>query len=197
MAKIQTFTTRALLISAAIGVASGLAAAVWAPMHLVFGPSGIVWLYGLALGFHVLPGVVAQQVLRLPLVALITHFIAALVSIAFVPSSMTGFVTAAVVFGGVQELVSAATRYRHWETWRFLLSALITGVILAAAMWFPFRVSNFEAWQQIVFVAAFIVGPIVWALIGVGIGGALRRAGVVRNFETATKPNAPATSEVD
>lgn len=179
MARNPILTTRVLLVCAAIGVATGLATALWTPLHGITA-AGAIPLYGLVLGFHALPGVIAQQVLRLPWVALLTHAMAALIACAFVPVMAGRYLAAAIVFGGVQEGVSALTRYRHWETWRFLLSGAITGVVLAVAMWFAFHVSTLAPWAQVLFVALFILGPVAWTAVGLVIGSSLRRAGVAR-----------------
>lgn len=179
MPKNRVLSTRVLLVCAAVGVATGLVSAAWAGLHVVVA-LGAVPLYGLVLGFHALPGVIAQQVLRAPWVALITHAIAALIGIAFVPAMAGRYILAAVVFGGVQEGVSALLRYRHWEAWRFLLSAAVTGVVIAVPLWFAFDVGSFPLWGNIGFVILFILGPVLWTVIGLGIGSALRRAGVIR-----------------
>lgn len=168
-----------LLVCAAIGVAMGAATALLTPLHGLSAAVAIP-LYGLVLGFHAIPGVIAQQVLRLPWVALITHSLAALIACAFVPVMAGRYLMAAIVFGGVQEGVSALTRYRHWELWRFLVTGVVTGVILAVPLWFAFHLSTFPAWAGIVFAVAFILGPVVWTAVGVGIGSGLRRAGVAR-----------------
>lgn len=175
----RTLSTRVLLVCAAIGVATGIATVLWSPLHGLAAVA--VPLYGLVLGFHALPGVIAQQVLRLPWVALITHALAALIASAFVPVMAGRYLMAALVFGGVQEGVSALTRYRHWEAWRFLLSGAVTGVVLVVPMWFAFHVAALPPWAATAFVAGFVLGPVAWSAVGLAIGGALRRAGVARS----------------
>ncbi len=172
----SVLSTRVLLTCAAIGVALGIVTALWTPLHGMAAAVPIV--YGLILGFHSLPGVVAQQVLRLPWVALITHAIAALVAIGFVPVMAGRYLMAAAIFGGVQEGISALTRYRHWESWRFLLAAAITGAILVVPMWFAFHVSQMPGWAAAVFVALFVLGPVAWTVVGLLLGASLRRAGL-------------------
>jgi energy-coupling factor transport system permease protein len=179
VAAASRISTRVLLVCAAIGVATGVLSAGWAALHGIVAVSAIV-LYGLVLGFHSLPGVIAQQVLRQPWVALITHGIAALVASAIVPPMIGRYLLVAIVFGGVQEGFSALTRYRHWEAWRFFAAAAITGAILAVPMWFAFDLKGFPAWAQVVFLALFVLGPIAWTAVGLAIGTGLRRAGVVR-----------------
>lgn len=177
VAAASRLSTRVLLICAAIGVATGLLSAGWAVLHALV-VAGPIFLYGLVLGFHALPGVIAQQVLRLPWVALITHAIAALVASAFAPAFAQAYLLAAVLFGGVQEGMTALTRYRHWETWRFLVSGAVVGVILAVPLWFAFHVAAYAPWVQITFVAGFVLGPVAWSAAGVAVGSGLRRAGI-------------------
>ena len=138
-------------------------------------------LYGLVLGVHVLPGVIAQELLRRPWVALLTHLIAALVASAVVPLWIGRYIGTALLIGGLQEGVAALGRYRRWESWRFFVSAVVVGVVIAVAIWFAADVSRFPLWGQIVYVALFILGPVLWTAVGLAIGAALRRAGVARN----------------
>lgn len=145
-----------------------------------FVSAGVPLLYGLVLGVHVLPGVIAQDVLRRPWVALITHLIAALVASAVVPLWIGRYIGTALLIGGLQELIAAMSRYRRWESWRFFLSAVIVGAVIAIAIWFAADVSRFPVWGQIVYVALFVLGPVGWTAVGLGVGSALRRAGVAR-----------------
>jgi energy-coupling factor transport system substrate-specific component len=172
-------STSVLLTCAAIGVAAGVlqaaAGAISAPVS-VAAPI----LYGLVLGVHVMPGVIAQELLRAPWVALITHLIAALVASAVVPVWIGRYLGTALLIGGLQELIAAASRYRRWEPWRFFLSAVIIGAVIAGAIWFAADISRFALWGQIVYVALFILGPVLWTAVGLAIGRALRRAGVPR-----------------
>lgn len=172
-------STSILLTCAAIGVATGAlqagAGAISAPVS-----AAVPLLYGLVLGVHVLPGVVAQELLRRPWVALLTHLIAALVASAVVPVWAGRYIGTALLIGGLQEGIAALSRYKRWEPWRFFLSAVIVGGVIAAAIWFAADVARFPLWGQIVYVSLFIVGPVAWTAVGLAIGAALRRAGVVR-----------------
>lgn len=179
MARNTLLSTRVLLICAAIGVATGVlqvaAGAISGPVS-AFVPI----LYGLVLGVHVVPGVIAQALLRLPWVALVTHLVAALVASAFAPPWIGRYLGTALLIGGLQEGIAALTRYRQWQPWRFFLSAVIVGAVIAVAIWFAADIAKFPVWGQIVYVALFIVGPVVWTAVGLGVGAALRRAGVAR-----------------
>ncbi|MGN8553813.1 UNVERIFIED_CONTAM: ECF transporter S component [Microbacterium sp. SLM126] len=183
MANSSRLSTSVLLTCAAIGVAAGVlqagAGAISAPIS-----AAAPILYGLILGVHVLPGVIAQELLRAPWVALITHLVAALVASAIVPVWIGRYVGTALLIGGLQELIAATSRYRRWEPWRFFLSAVIIGAVIAAAIWFAADVSRFPLWGQVVYVALFILGPVLWTAVGLAIGRALRRAGVPRRGRT-------------
>ena len=179
VASASRLSTSVLLTCAAIGVATGVlqagAGAISAPVSAV-----VPLLYGLVLGVHVLPGVIAQELLRRPWVALLTHLIAALVASAVVPLWIGRYIGTALLIGALQEGVAALGRYHRWEPWRYFVSAVIIGVAFAVPIWFAADVSRFAVWAQIVYIALFIVGPIAWTAVGLAIGAALRRAGVAR-----------------
>lgn len=179
MANPSRLSTSVLLTCAAIGVAAGILGGIagWITVPLL---AAVPVLYGFVLGVHVLPGIVAQEALRLPWVALITHGVAALVATAMAPIYAAQFIGTAVLFGGIQELVAALVRYRSWAPWRFFLSALVIGVIVAAAVFFAAHLGALPLWAQIVYLALSLLGPVVWTAVGLAIGAALRRAGVVR-----------------
>ena len=177
MKNASALSTRVLLICAAIGVATGIVggiAGLLTPVVLVLAP----FAYGLVLGSHVLPGIIAQEVLRLPFVALTTHVIAALIASAFNPAWALRFIGTALLFGAIQEGVAALTRYRAWGPWRFFISGTIIGIIVAVVVFFVANLSEFELWAQIAYLVISVLGPVVWTALGLGIGAALRRAGI-------------------
>jgi energy-coupling factor transport system substrate-specific component len=132
------------------------------------------------LGAHVLPGIIAQDLIRLPWVALISHVVAALVASAMAPQWAFRFLGTAILFGGIQELVAALTRYRLWNAWRFFVSAIVIGVLVAIVVAFAAHLSTLAPWAQVVYLALAVLGPVAWTAVGLGIGTALRRAGIAR-----------------
>ncbi|MDN3496891.1 ECF transporter S component [Planococcus sp. APC 4015] len=179
MPRTPILTTRVLLVCAAIGVATGLVGGIagWLTIPL------LAWapvLYGLVLGVHVLPGIIAQQTLRLPWVALAAHVLAALVSSAMAPIYAMQFLGTALLFGGIQEIVAAAVRYRTWAAWRFFISAVVIGAIVAMAVFFAAHLGALPLWAQILYLAISVLGPVGWTAVGLGVGEGLRRAGVAR-----------------
>jgi energy-coupling factor transport system substrate-specific component len=168
-----------LLVCAAIGVATGIIggiAGLLTPVVLVAAP----FAYGLLLGSHVLPGIIAQEVLRQPLVALITHVIAALVASAFNPAWALRFLGTALLFGAIQEGVAAVTRYRAWGAWRFFVSAVVIGLLVAVAVFFAAHLGALPLWAQVLYLLISVLGPIAWTAVGLAVGAALSRAGVAR-----------------
>ena len=172
-----SLSTRTLLVCAAIGVATGIlggVAGLLTPLVLATAP----FLYGVLLGVHVRPGIIAQQVLRLPLVAITAHLLAAFVSSAFNPAWAPRFIGTALLFGAIQEGVAALTRYRSWGAWRFLLSGVIVGVIVAAVVFVAVDLGTLPVWAQLAYLALSVLAPVAWTMLGLSLGSGLRRAGV-------------------
>lgn len=180
MARTSVLSTRVLLVCAAIGVATGILAGIAGWVTPVLLASPLLFLYGLVLGSHVLPGIIAQEVLRERYVALVTHLIAALIASAFNPAWALRFIGTALLFGAVQEGVAALTRYRSWGPWRFFISAVIIGAIVAVVVFFVAHLSTLPPWAQIAYLLLSVLGPVIWTAVGLGIGSALRRAGVAQ-----------------
>jgi len=173
----QALNTRTLLVCAAIGVATGILGGV-AGLVTVGVIALAPYVYGLVLGVHVLPGIIAQEVLRKPMVALITHVIAALISSAFTPMWAMRYIGTALLFGAIQEGVAALTRYRAWGRWRFFVSAALIGVLVAIVVGLIVDLRQFAPWVQLSYLIVSVLGPVAWTAIGIAIGNALRRAGI-------------------
>jgi energy-coupling factor transport system substrate-specific component len=179
MATRPALSTRILLVCAAIGVATGILGGIAGYLSVVVS-AGIPVLYGLVLGSHVLPGVIAQSLLRMPGVAVITHVLAALVSSAFAPAWVLRYIGTALLIGAVQEGIMAIGRYRNWASWRFVLASVVVGIILAVPIGLAADVEKFAPWAYVLYLAMFVVGPVLWTYAGLGIGEALRKAGVAQ-----------------
>ncbi len=178
-ARTAVLSTRVLLVCAAIGVAAGLAGGIagWVtPGVILVAPI----LYGFVLGVHVIPGIIAQETLRLPWVALLTHVLAALVSSAMAPQWAGRFLGTALLFGGIQELVAALTRYRVWRAWRFFISAVVIGILVAVVVALVVNLTNMPLWAQVSYLVLAVLGPVAWTAIGLLIGAQLRHAGIGR-----------------
>jgi energy-coupling factor transport system substrate-specific component len=179
VAAASRISTRVLLICAAIGVATGLLGGI-AGQITPFVIAGAPIVYGFVLGVHVVPGIIAQEVLRLPWVALLTHVLAALASSAIAGQYFLQFVGTALLFGGIQEAVAALTRYRVWKAWRFFVSAVLIGALIAVAVGFIAHLSTMPAWAGVTYLVLSVLGPVAWTAVALGVGAALRRTGVGR-----------------
>jgi energy-coupling factor transport system permease protein len=180
VARSSVLSTRVLLICAAIGVATGILGGIAGWVTPVLLASPLLFLYGLVRGSHVLPGIIAQEVLRLPFVALITHVFAALIASAFNPAWSLRFIGTALLFGLIQEGVAALTRYRSWGAWRFFVSAVVIGIVVAVVVFFAANLAVMPLWAQLLYLTISVLGPVAWTAIGLAIGSALRTAGVAR-----------------
>lgn len=179
MAKERRLSTRVLLVCAAIAVATGLISALAGLLSgatILLAPA----LYGLVLTAHLLPGIVAQDVLRQPWVGLLTHLLAALVASATQPAFIASYLLAVVIMGGVQEGWAAIGRYRRWDLPWFLIGGAILGVVLGVSAGLPIGLKHFAGWGVVLAIVLTVAGAVAWTLVGLGIGRALRRAGVVR-----------------
>ena len=176
-------STRVLLVCAAIGVGTGIVggAAGWMTLVVL---AGAPWAYGLVLGSHVLPGIIAQQVVRRAGVALVTHVLAALVASAMAPQWTFRFLGTALLFGGIQEGVAALTRYRVWASVRFYGSALVIGGLVAVVVWFAADIASLAPVTRVAYLVIGVAGPVAWTAVGLAIGSGLRRAGVGRGLST-------------
>lgn len=177
MAKRSSLTTSILLTCAAIGVATGIVGGIAAWVTPVVIPT-VPIIYGFVLGAHTIPGIVAQSLLQRPWVAILTHFLAALVGSAMAPQYLISFFGTALLFGGIQELVAAVTRYRVWSNWRYFISAVVIGVVVAVVVAFAAHLATLPVWAQIVYIVVAVLGPVVWTGIALAVGTGLRRAGV-------------------
>ncbi|WP_308492611.1 ECF transporter S component [Microbacterium terrisoli] len=178
-ARSTTVSTRVLLVCAAIGVAAGLVGGIagWVtPVVLASAPI----VYGFVLGAHVIPGIIAQETLRLPWVALLSHVLAALVGSAMAPQWAGRFLGTALLFGGIQEGVAALTRYKVWRAWRFFISAVIIGVVVAVVVALVVNLASMPIWAQVAYLILAVLGPVAWTAIALAIGAQLRHAGIGR-----------------
>ena len=171
-------STRTLLSCAAIGAAGGL---IVAPISIVSssGPAlALPLLYGALAMVKLLPGLLAQTLLRLPGVALLTCMIVGLVNIAFSAHGPLVFVSLAGI-GLLQEIPPAIMLYRRWNAWLLVVGNLAVGLVLA---WLGWRVLSSEATHAAMAVGYWIVSAVVAVVIAIVacvIGARVRRSGVV------------------
>lgn len=170
--------TRILLACAAIGAAGGL---IIAPVT-VFSSSGpalaIPLLYAILAMVKLLPGVLAQSLLRVPGVALLTCMIVGLINIAFSAHGPMVFVSLAGI-GLLQEIPTAVTLYKRWNAWVLVIGNLAVGMVLAYLGWKVVASAATHSAMAIGYWAAAAVMSVVIAWIGIALGARVRRSGVI------------------
>lgn len=169
--------TRILLACAAIGAAGGL---IVAPIT-IFSSTGpalaLPVIYALLSMVKLLPGVLAQTLLRLPGVALLTGVIVGLINIPFSAHGPMVFVSLAGV-GLLQEIVVAVLLYRRWGLLVQLINNLVAGAAIAWLGWRLFAADATHAGVAIGYWGAAIAAIIAVTLIGYLIAARVRRSGV-------------------
>lgn len=173
-------STRVLLSCAAIGVGGGLVAGPAGYLALLFAAFGPM-LYGLTIGAHFLPSVVAFALLRRPGTAVLTGFIAGLVGAAFAPQWFWRYVGTGLLVGALLELPFLLTRYRRWDPWLFYVSGAGAGALLGIAVFFAMGAEHYAWWAWAVALVCWVVSPPFFVWLGRLIAKALERAGVARS----------------
>ena len=175
----SSLSTRILLICAAIAVGTGIVSAVAGYLTIPVIAS-VPILYGLVLSMHLLPGIVAQEMLRTPWVALITHLLAALVALAMSPQWFLSYVAAIAIMGGAQEGWAAIGRYRTWSMSWLLTGGAVLGLLLGLTAGLGIGISKFGVALAFVSVGIYVAGAVIWTYIGILLGRSMRKAGLAR-----------------
>ncbi|MBT2516351.1 ECF transporter S component [Streptomyces sp. ISL-90] len=172
-------STRVILSCAAIGVGGGLFAA--GAGYLAGLVAGIVpMLYGITIGSHFLPSAVALALLKRPGVAILTGFIAGLVGAAFAPQWILRFLGTGLLVGALLELPFLVTRYKNWSPVLYYLAAGAAGVLLAAGTFVVLGPEHYAPWFWALYLALFVLSPVLFTWLGRAIAVSLSRAGVAR-----------------
>lgn len=184
MARKSLLSTRVLLTCAAIGVAAGIVSAGLAYASFLISAT-VPLLYGAMLGVYFLPGVIAQSLLRMPLVALITNMLSALVGLAFAPHLAAAFLGTALLIGVLQELIFVIVRYRRWDTILFYIPPILGGLAFGLVVWTTFDAARFTPVMQVIYLSLFFISPLGFTVIGRAVAKALVKAGVSRGTRRA------------
>ena len=172
-------STRVLLICAAIAVGTGILSAVAGYLTIPV-VAGAPIFYGFVLSMHLLPGIVAQEMLRTRWVALITHLLAALVALAMSPQWFLSYVAAIAIMGGAQEGWAAIGRYQKWSTGWMLMGGAVLGLLLGLTAGLGIGISKFGVPLALVSVLVYVAGVAFWTFVGVLFGRSMRKAGLAR-----------------
>lgn len=172
-------STRVLLSCAAIGVVGGIVAGAsgyLAAAFAVFGPM----LYGLTVGTHFLPSVVALALLKRPGMAVLAGVIAGLVGAAFAPWWIGRYLGTGLLVGVLLELPFLITRYRRWDAWLYYAAAGFAGLVIAAAVFIGLGAEHYAWWAWAIALPLWVLSPVFFTWIGRLIAARLAKAGIAQ-----------------
>lgn len=180
----MTLTTRFLMACAAIGAATGVlliptnfaAFSLSATLPLAYAPMVGLWLIG---------PVVALAVLRRPGSAVLTMFIAGVISTP-TPAGPTAIITCLMI-GTALELGFLVTRYRIWRPWLFHLTAVAFTAVYAVSAYAAFNISAMAVSVQAVFFALMFASQVVFTALGLVVARRLAEAGVAHGIAPARR----------
>ncbi|MDQ0892792.1 ECF transporter S component [Agromyces ramosus] len=173
-------STRVILSCAAIGVGGGVVAAASGYFALFMAAVGPMF-YGITIGSHFLPSVIALALLKRPGVAVLTGLIAGLVGAAFAPHWLPRFIGTGLLVGALLELPFLVTRYRRWDTWLYYVAAIAAGVVIAAGVFVVIGGEHFAWWAWAIALPLYAGSPVLFTWVGRVIAARLTRAGVARS----------------
>ncbi|MDF2575042.1 MAG: hypothetical protein K0S05_1954 [Agromyces sp.] len=172
-------STRVLLSCAAIGVAGGVVAGASGYLAAAFAAFGPM-LYGLTVGSHFLPSVVALAVLKRPGMAVLAGLIAGLVGAAFAPWWLWRYVGAGLLVGLLIEVPFLLTRYRRWDAWLYYVAAGFAGLVIAIAVFIGLGAEHYAWWAWAIALPLWVLSPVLFTWIGRVIAARLAKAGVAQ-----------------
>jgi energy-coupling factor transport system substrate-specific component len=182
-----SLTTRYLMTCAAIGAALGV---LLIPANFVSAPlaAAAPMAYAPMVGLWIIGPVLALALVRRPGAAVLTTFVAGVVSSAS-PVGAWSIVTC-LMAGAAVEIAFLVTRYRVWKSWLFYLDAVVFGALYVASGWAAFNMSAMAPGVLAVFVALMIGSFVVCTAIGLFLARRLAQAGVARGLAPTARVSA-------
>lgn len=177
------WTTRDLIVSAAISVALGLLFLAYGVVYLVLvpllGQVGIILLVGL----YYLPGILVPYIVRRPGAALLASVITAVTELLAGSPFGIAAVWAGLIQGLGAEAIFAVRRWRDYRLPVLLAAALMSGVF---AYGYEYLLLGYSALAPSVRLGLFLLrlpsAAILAGWLGKALGDALARTGVLRGF---------------
>jgi len=175
----QSVTTRYLMTCAAIGAAVGV---LLVPANFVSAPlaAAAPLAYAPLVGLWMIGPVLALALIRRPGAAVLTTFVAGVVSSAS-PVGAWSIVTC-LMAGVVVELAFLVTRYRVWRAWLFYLDAAVFGAAYVASGWAAFDMAAMAPGVLAAFVVLMMGSFLVFTWLGLLLARQLAQAGVARGL---------------
>ncbi|PFG44532.1 energy-coupling factor transport system substrate-specific component [Isoptericola jiangsuensis] len=178
----SSLTTRYLMTCAAIGAALGV---LLIPANFVSAPlaAAAPMAYAPLVGLWIIGPVLATALVRRPAAALLTSFVAGVVSSAS-PVGAWSIVTC-LMAGAAVELAFLVTRYRVWRSWLFYVDAVVLGVLYVASGWAAFDMAAMSPVVLVTFVVLMVGSFVVCTALGLLLARKLARVGVARGLAPA------------
>ena len=174
--------TRDLMLTAVVAAAIGPLFAWWAAVYSFSGQYLGPWndLIG---GFWWLPVILIPYIVRKPGAALVAETLAALVSLLFgSPYGFIGAVLAGLTQGMGAEVVYMLTGWRRYDWLTLSLAGIASAVTGFVYLW-PIYYINYATDLLLITLASYIIGVLVFAVIGGKLlGDALLATGVLNRF---------------
>ncbi|MCK0116453.1 ECF transporter S component [Isoptericola sp. S6320L] len=182
-------TTRYLMTCAAIGAALGV---LLIPANFVSAPlaAAAPMAYAPMVGLWIIGPVLALALLRRPGAAVLTTFVAGVVSSAS-PVGVYSIVTC-LMAGAAVELAFLVTRYRVWRPWLYYVDALVFGAAYIASGWVAFDMGSMAPAVLVTFMVLMLGSFLACTWLGLFLAGRLARAGVARGLAPARGSATPA-----
>ncbi|MEG3614717.1 ECF transporter S component [Isoptericola haloaureus] len=179
----SSLTTRYLMTCAAIGAAVGV---LLVPANFVSAPlaAAAPLAYAPLVGLWVIGPVLALALVRRPGAAVLTTFVAGVISSAS-PVGAWSIVTC-LMAGVAVELAFLVTRYRVWRPWLFYVDALVFGAAYVASGWAAFGMETMSTTVLVAFVVLMMGSFVLCTGVGLLLAKRLARAGVARGLPPAS-----------
>lgn len=182
----RSWSTRDIVVTAALAVASGIAFIVFDWFYSVVQGVGGNFVGNALAGFWLIGGLVVPYIVRKPGSALFGELVAALVESSFNPWGAI-VILSGLLEGLGSEAVFLATRYR-----RFDAKLMATAGAVAAAFFFvtqPLWTQGYYKLSLPIIIAYFVLrtlsGAVLAGLLGKAVGDALVPTGVLDGFAIA------------
>lgn len=174
------WSTRLLLTIAAIAVAGGL---IGIPNAFLFNALSFTqpWALGLAAGLYLLPGILAQAVLRRGGVGLLAELLAGLVAMPFSPTGPAAMI-AYLILGLLIEAPFLVLRYRYWKPRMFVISAVWVAAVYGLFWGLAYDTPSLGLFVAVVQPVLLCASVLVVTAIALLVARLLDRTGVLRGI---------------
>ena len=172
--------TRFLLTVAAIAVAGGL---IGIPNAYLFNALSFTqpWALGIAAAFYIIPGVLAQAILRRGGVGLLAQVLAGLAAAPFVPTGILS-VSAFAILGLLIEIPFLVGLYRYWRPWLFYVSGAWVAAFYSLFWGVFYNTPSLGTFVLVMQPVLLLVGMAVATTIALVVARLVERTGVLRGI---------------